>query len=207
MRCNYLSNVDENTLTRPRCGRLTFAFNGAPPLARPLERAVRPLRQRALTDEFSSARYGLSPATQRNTFSYRTLPSGRVWARSACAYTARTAASPLCAMAAWFTPALAFARHDTSVLEKTKGQATSPSFTTRSPACFSTAANAPGCDNAPGCGGDAPGGGGGMSGPRAGITAVRNWQRSGGPQAVTTTRPPGRSTRTSSRIALSMCAA
>jgi hypothetical protein len=134
-------------------------------------------------------------------------PSGRMWARSAAAQTARTAASPLCAIAAWLTPALALPRHDASAVGKTKGQATSPSSMTRKPASFRTAANAPGSDNAPGCGGGAPGGGGGISGPSAGITALRNSHFSGSPQAVTTTRPPGLATRTSSRMAAAMSAA
>jgi hypothetical protein len=84
---------------------------------------------------------------------------------------------------------------------KTKGQATSPSSTTRKPAALSTPASAPGSDNAPGCGGVAPGGGGGISGASAGITALKNSHFSGGPQAVTTTRPPRWLTQTSSRMA------
>jgi len=76
------------------------------------------------------------------------LPSGRRWPRSASASAVRTAASPLCAIASWLTPALALARHEISADGKTKGQATSPWSMTRNPARSSTPAKAPGAAKA-----------------------------------------------------------
>ncbi len=104
------------------------------------------------------------------------------------------------------TPALEFPRHNTSVLGKTKGQATSPSATTRNPAALRRPASAPRSHNAPGCGGEAPGGGGGIN-PAPASRWRENWHFSGGPPSSHHDPPPGRVTRTSSRMAAAVSSA